>query len=239
MRVLLLASTLSYRVDDFARAAERLGVEAVLGTDCCHQLAELWPRAAFGGSLPLELREVEAAVDEIVRDAMVEPFDAIVPTDDPTAEIAARACARLSLPGNSIEAAVTARNKRRLREALTAAGVPCPRFAVFPVGEMPDPARVAYPAVVKPILCSASRGVMRADSPSELAVAWRRLAALLDTPALRAVEIPTAIACWWSRSCPAPKWPSRGFSRTGGCACWRSSTSPTRSTGRSSRRRFT
>jgi biotin carboxylase len=80
---------------------------------------------------------------------------------------------------------------------LSGARVPCPRFAVF--GEEDDPARVwrelaaagwRFPVVVKPILCSASRGVIRADSPGELVVAWRRLVALLQTPSLRAVEDP-------------------------------------------------
>jgi biotin carboxylase len=188
-RVLVLSSTTSYRGDDFLRAAGRLGVEAVLGTDRCHELAALWPREAFGGSLPLELRQETEAADAIVREAMVKPFDAIIPTDEPTADIAARAAARLGLRGNSVGAAEIARNKRRLRETLAAAGVPSPRFAVF-AKDAPPTDGWAFPVVVKPLLCSASRGVMRADSPEQLATAWRRLVALLETPALRAVEDP-------------------------------------------------
>jgi len=44
--------------------------------------------------------------------------------------------------------------------------------------------------VVKPLLCSASRGVIRADDEAGFVAAWRRLHALLQTPALRAVEDP-------------------------------------------------
>ncbi|HEX8950606.1 MAG TPA: ATP-grasp domain-containing protein, partial [Polyangia bacterium] len=47
-----------------------------------------------------------------------------------------------------------------------------------------------FPVVVKPILCAASRGVIRADDETSFAAAWRRLQALLQTPALRAVEDP-------------------------------------------------
>jgi biotin carboxylase len=196
-RVLVLSSTTSYRGDDFLRAAGRVGVEAVLGTDRCHELAGVWPREAFGGSLPLEFRvEIEAA-DAIVREALVKPFDAIIPTDEATADIAARAAERLGLRGNSVGAALTARNKRRLRETLAGAGVPSPRFAVFDMDQSPADvvngltnAGWSWPVVIKPLLCSASRGVMRADSPAELATAWRRLVALLQTPALRAVEDP-------------------------------------------------
>ena len=120
-----------------------------------------------------------------------------MPTDDPTADIAARAAARLGLRGNSVGAARTARNKRLMREALASAGVAVPRFAVFAASDDPAPAwrELAaggwrFPLVVKPLLCSASRGVIRADDPPGFATAWRRLQALLQTPALRAVEDP-------------------------------------------------
>jgi len=196
-RVLVLSSTTSYRTDDFLHACARLGVEAVLGTNRCHELAELWPRAAFGGSVPIEFRYEAEAADTIVREAQKTPFAAIIATDDATADIAARAAERLGLRGNSVGAVYAARNKLRMREALERAGVPCPRFVAF--AEDDDPERAwaelaargwPFPVVVKPLLCSASRGVIRADTAGELAVAWRRLHALLQTPALRAVEDP-------------------------------------------------
>ncbi len=193
-RVLVLSSTTSYRGDDFLRAADRVGVEAVLGTNRCHELAEIWPRAAFGGSLPLEFRHEEETTDAIVREAMVKPFDAIIATDEPTADIAARAAARLGLRGNSVGAAATARNKRLMRAALSRAGVANPASAVFDAQDSPDVVANGltnrWPVVIKPLLCSGSRGVMRANSAAELVVAWRRLRALLQTPALRAVEDP-------------------------------------------------
>jgi hypothetical protein len=60
-----LSSTTSYRTDDFLRAAKLLGVEAVLGTNRCHELAELWPREAFGGSVPIELTELGWATTSV------------------------------------------------------------------------------------------------------------------------------------------------------------------------------
>jgi biotin carboxylase len=189
MRVLLLVSTTSYRAEDFAAAGRRLGVEVVLGTDRCHQLAEVWDRDAFGGSLQVELRDTLEAAGKIVHEARERPLDAIIPTDEPTAEIAALAASQLGLPGNAPEAARTARNKRLQREALARAGVPVPRFRVFEE-TVPPPVEIEFPCVIKPILCAASRGVMRADHPAGLAAAWRRLQQLLATPALRAVEDP-------------------------------------------------
>ncbi len=191
-RVLLLVSTTSYRADDFAVAAERLGVEAVLGTDRCHQLAELWDRSKFGGSLQVEFRDSAEAAARIVFEAQTRRYDAIVPTDEPTADIAALAASLLGLPGNSPAAARTARNKRLTREALAREGVPSPPHQVFSEDQAPEAvaARVRFPCVLKPLLCAASRGVMRADDRAGFVIAWRRLHALLQTPALRAVEDP-------------------------------------------------
>jgi biotin carboxylase len=44
--------------------------------------------------------------------------------------------------------------------------------------------------VLKPLLCSASRGVIRADDEPSFLAAWNRLVALLSTPALKAVADP-------------------------------------------------
>src|SRR5690242_4327883 len=119
-RVLLLVATTSYRTDAFLAAAARLGVEAVVGSDRCHVLAD---RLTFtDGSIALDFRHPEAAVDQIVAAATKRRFDALVPTSDATAVIAATAASRLGLRANPPDAAYTARNKRRMREALARGG---------------------------------------------------------------------------------------------------------------------
>jgi len=189
-RVLLLVSTTSYRTEDFVAAAVRAGAEAVIGSDRCHMLDGVYQFPE--DSLMLDLRHKERAAEAIVDAAAARPFDAIVPTSDLTAEIAAMASARLGLVANPPDAAYTARNKLRMREALSRAGVPCPRFCAFGVDE--DAERVAaavaeapgYPCVVKPLLLSASRGVIRADDPASFVRAFARLRAILTTPEMRA-----------------------------------------------------
>jgi biotin carboxylase len=148
----------------------------------------LWPSEAFG-SVEISFRDEQRAAERIIELARSQPLDALIATDDPTAEIAARATARLGLPGNSVEAARTARNKRLLREALQRQQL-APWFAVFEETDDPRELEVRFPCVLKPLLCSASRGVMRADDRTSFVAAWRRLSALLRTPALRAVEDP-------------------------------------------------
>ena len=171
------------------------GVELLVATDRCHELAGLWESARPAGeparaprwSLPLDLRDPMAAAAEIaafdgtLRERGEPPLRAILGTDDGTAVVAALASVALGLAHIPPEAAQIARDKQRSRERLSAAGVPVPAFAVVEAGEDPVPAghRVGFPCVVKPLLLSASRGVLRADDASSLVEAARRVRRIL------------------------------------------------------------
>lgn len=177
--LLLLVPTRSYRTEDFRAAARRLGVPLLLGSDRCHRIEE-----AFGEQedlLSLDYRRPERAAEEIVRAARRRPIGGVVPVDEGTALIAALAADRLGLPHNPPDAARRAANKHSMRVALREAGVPVPRFWLFDLEPGPEPAaaQVSYPCVLKPLLLSASRGVMRADDPASFVAAWRRLEPIL------------------------------------------------------------
>jgi biotin carboxylase len=180
--IMLLCRTTSYRLDDFRAAAARRGVGLLVGTDRCSELAAVWPEEAFG-SVALDFRDPDAAVDAIVARAP----SAIIPTDELTAVLAARASATLGLRGNPPASAQIARDKSRLRAALATAGVACPGpVQVLPIdGDAASfSARVAYPCVLKPLSLSGSRGVIRADNPNAFLEAWGRIARLLARPEL-------------------------------------------------------
>jgi biotin carboxylase len=76
-----------------------------------------------------------------------------------------------------------------MREALARAGVRQPGFAVYPVTDDPQvvAAGARFPCVLKPLVLSASRGVIRADTRAEFAGAWTRIAAILGDPDVRAL----------------------------------------------------
>lgn len=174
--------TTTYRAEPFLDAARRMDLEVVVGSDFCHVLADEWDIP-----LSLRLRYVSQAVGEIVDYARKHHLDAIVPVDDYTTEIAARACKVLGLPHNTPEAAIAAHNKYRMREMLSAAGEWCPYFARFdlsvPVEEIS--LEQPYPCVLKPVLLSGSRGVIRADTPAGFIEAFRRIGRILDSAADR------------------------------------------------------
>jgi biotin carboxylase len=192
-RVLLLSATTGYQLRAFNEAAETLGVELVFATDRCEQLDDPWHDAA----IPVRFYERDAAVAAIVDAVAEQPIDGVIAVGDRPMVLAARAAAALGLTWHSVVGAAASRDKRRSRTALARAGLPSPEFAVLPVtatvGPERDsveasPAPIDFPCVLKPVGLSGSRGVIRANSDSEFAEAFRRIRALLARPQIRAAR---------------------------------------------------
>jgi biotin carboxylase len=177
--LLLLVPTTSYRLDDFRAAARRLQVPLVVGSDRCHRIEDTFGREH--DLLSLDYRHPERAAEQIAEAARARPIRGIVPASDATAVIAALAAERLGLPYNPSAAARRAGDKHASRAALRDAGLPVPAFALHDLRDDPERAARAspYPCVLKPLVFSASRGVIRADDPEGFVAAWRRIASLL------------------------------------------------------------
>ena len=177
-RIVLLASSRSYRNQAFLDAARRLDVEVVTGEDVPLPLLH-----KTDAGLPLDYRDLVRSAEAVVAYAREHPVGAVLGVDDSGTLLAARASEALGLPGNSPEAAQASRHKHAMRCRFAERGVPSPRFRLYRVGE--DPHRIArevsFPCVVKPTTLSGSRGVMRADTPDELVSRFRRLEAILAT----------------------------------------------------------
>jgi biotin carboxylase len=155
-------------------------VKLLVGSDLCHRVEEMFAPAE--DRVSLDYRRPERAAARVAALARRRPIRGIVPASDATAVIAALAGERLGLPRNPPAAARRAANKHETRLAFAAAGLPTPRFRLHAADE--DPGRAAeeapYPCVLKPLIFSASRGVIRADDPASFAAAWRRIARLLE-----------------------------------------------------------
>lgn len=177
-RLLLLVPTTSYRIGDFLSAAERLGVNVAVGSDQ-RQVLEQY---SDGHTLTLDIKDVERGVAQIATYSADYPLAAIVGVDDETTLIAVKASQALGLPHNAPESIEATGNKHRFRTRIANSGLLAPRFTLLAVTD--DPAKAArgsfYPAVLKPLALSASRGVIRADDPTQFAIAFRRISAILE-----------------------------------------------------------
>jgi biotin carboxylase len=178
-RLLLLLPSTTYRAEAFVEAARKLRLELTLGLE---RTAVLIDRPQFDW-LSLNFSETERSVSAVVEYAQAHPIHAVLGVDDATTVLAAHLSEALHLPHNSVEAASAARNKHRMRELLHEHGVPVPRFMRFSIFDDPIALgeKVSFPCVVKPLVLSASCGVIRANDRTEFVAAFRRVVALLHT----------------------------------------------------------
>jgi biotin carboxylase len=187
---MILTTTTGYQTREFVRAAERLGLEVVFGSDRCHRLDDPWQ----DGALPLKFQKPDEAARKIVEYARAKTLNAIVALGDGTQPAAARACRELKLPGHPPEVADVCRDKYRLREILQRAGMNVPEFTRFSLDADPraivvDGAPpVGFPCVLKPLALSGSRGVIRTDDPDSFVAAFKRIRALLESVDVRAMR---------------------------------------------------
>ncbi len=175
-RILLLMSPATYRAGAFLSAARALNLEAVVGIDLPETLSEYWHVP-----LGLDFTALDASLQTIIEFHREHPIQAIVSVDDSATELAARAGTALGLAHNSPQAAEAARDKLLMRTLMSAGGAPCPIFRPYVLNSNPEiiAAQVNYPCVVKPLRLSGSRGVIRADNPTDFVVAFNRLKRLL------------------------------------------------------------
>ncbi|MBI3804992.1 MAG: ATP-grasp domain-containing protein [Nitrospirae bacterium] len=189
-RLLLLLPSTSYRAEDFLGAAERLGVEIVVGSNERQALESVVP----GKTVTLDFIDLKKGVAQAIAFAEEQPFQAVLSADEEGVVLAALISEALGLPHNPVSAAAPTKDKLQLREALTAAAIPTPPFQRFSTDDRPEeiaPKRI-YPCVLKPTFLSASRGVIRADTPEEFVAAFHRLGRILKEPEVRRLGGPAA-----------------------------------------------
>ena len=183
-RLLLLLPATTYRAEAFLEAARLVPVSVTVGME---RVPAGFP-VASGDVLLLDVQHPQAAAQTVVEFARQQPIDAVLGVDDVTAVTAAAVAEALGLPHNSVASVTATRNKRQMRERLSRQGIPVPRHRVYPLdGDPREFAKhVAYPCVLKPLILSASCGVIRANDEEEFRVAFHRVGALLTNLGLAA-----------------------------------------------------
>ncbi len=177
-RVLLLLPTRTYRATDFLDAALKLNVEVIVASEEPATTANLSPR----DTLVLDFRNPTTATQTITEYAETHPITAIVGVDDDTTMLATIASAALGLPHNPVSSAKATRDKYLLRQTLAKNGVPVPNYKRFSIQENVKEIRgqINFPCVIKPLSLSASRGVIRANNPTQFTEVFHRITKLLN-----------------------------------------------------------
>ncbi len=186
-RLLVVAATTGYQTRIFAVVARRLGVEVSLATDRCHVLNDPWGDQA----IPVRFEALEESAATL---AHGRSFDGVVAVGDRPAYLAALAAELLRVPFHPPAAAAAAINKFAARECFRKAGLPVPMYSRVALDEYAEVAAsgVQYPCVLKPLGLSASRGVIRANSPQEFVLAFARIRNLLESPDVARLSDPAS-----------------------------------------------
>lgn len=159
--LVLVASATGYRLGASLRVASELARRVTVLTDGVAPLG--------GDAHTVDLARPDAA--ELVARATSggRRVDAVVATDTPAGPAAALLAQALGLDANPVTAVAAAAHKAAQRRAVAerAPQVQQPPFLVVPSGMDAAEAAldVGFPAVVKPVSLTGSRGVMRVDDP--------------------------------------------------------------------------
>ena len=189
-RVLLIAPHGSYRTASFIEAASQLETDILIASQ-----GEFSIVSDYAKGLHIDFQDQQQALEQILKAAEQQPFAGIIATDDIATGLASRAAQALGLPHNDPRAVALTQRKDLARQCLQNSGVNIPAFdrltTLQPISE--QKITVAFPAVIKPVALSASRGVMRVNNQEELEQAFARLKAILDAEQQLADEQRTTI----------------------------------------------
>ncbi|MEJ2346182.1 MAG: ATP-grasp domain-containing protein [Gammaproteobacteria bacterium] len=174
--VLLIAPASSYRLAPYLQAANGLGLEPIVVSEGEHSLV-----GAVSSGIHVRMEDARSGAERIVQALGGRPIAGVVGTDDATVPVAAQVAGQLGLVHNPPGAALLSRRKDLARARLQAAGIPVPRHRRL---DLHAPLNVQvrdlpYPSVVKPLSLSGSRGVIRADDPTQMQAACARVGTML------------------------------------------------------------
>lgn len=174
--VVLIAPTYSYRASVYLSAADRLDIPLIFVTDGD---SEISPKSRLG--IRVDFSDFESVVESINEQLKEECVGTVIAPDEKFVEIGARVANRLGLPHNRVESLRPSVDKFLARRVLSQANVPVPEYWMIELDDEIERQiqNVRFPCVAKPTNLSASRGVIRANSRSELLEAIERIRSII------------------------------------------------------------
>lgn len=175
-RVLVIAPHGSYRTAPFILAANKLNIDVLIASQGEHSIV-----SDYVQGLHIDFQNEALAVETILAEANQHAFRGIIGTDDTTTELAAKVAKKLSLPHNDPQAVKIAQRKDLARLSLKESDVKIPQFNLLSTAKAlsEQAIKVNFPAVIKPVALSASRGVIRVNDELELSQAIERIKNML------------------------------------------------------------
>ena len=176
--VLIIAPHGSYRTFAFIQAAEKLAVNTLIASEGKHSVI-----SAYAKGIHLDFTQPEQLYTQLETAVSEHNLLGVIATDDYTTELAAKIAQKRGLPHNDPEAVLLTQRKDLARQRLESHSVAKPdHWRIDLESELePQLQAIRYPAVLKPIALSGSRGVIRTNNQQELIQAIERVSGLLGS----------------------------------------------------------
>lgn len=173
--ILLIAPSRSYRVASYRDAAERLGYQLIIVSDSKHSLV-----SAVASGITIDFSQPESSVGTILSAITGKNILAVIATDDRVVTLSSRIARALDLAFNDPAASILTCRKDLARIRLQQHHCNVPDFSVCDFNDTAAEAQtIAYPVVLKPLMLSGSRGVIRANNRAEFIAAAERIKKIL------------------------------------------------------------
>ncbi len=171
----MVAPNRSYRVASYIDAATRLGLQLIIVSDSEHSLV-----SAVASGITVDFADPDLAFEQVKLSIADKSILSVIATDDAVVTLASRIARELGLPHNDPKASRLTVRKDLARIRLQQEQCNVPEFSVCAIYDAADKAtEFTYPVVLKPLMLSGSRGVIRADDPTQFIAAAERLERIL------------------------------------------------------------
>lgn len=176
--IVLVAPSRSYRVRQYIDAAQKLNFRLIIISDSKHSLV-----SAIASGITINFQNLDEAYQTVIEGIKHLTVKGVISTDDLCAPLSSRIAAHFNLPHNDLNTALLTYRKDLARKALKQHHCNVPDFSVIHKSESVFPQQIEYPVVLKPLMLSGSRGVIRANNSIEFAAAYKRIFNIIDDPA--------------------------------------------------------
>ena len=155
----------------YLHAAQKIGHRLLIVSDSKHSLV-----SAIATGITINFAEPDHAFEIIINAIEGKRILAVISTDDLVVTLSSRIALHLGLPCNHPDAAILTRRKDLSRLRLKQKQCNVPEFRVCNFYDAHHSSTsINYPVVLKPLMLSGSRGVIRANNRDEFITAARKI----------------------------------------------------------------
>jgi len=175
--VLLVSPLNSYRIAPYLRAANHIGITLILVSNTEHALIQFRHQG-----IQVDFNNPEKALQTVLDATAGQRITSVIGTDDSTVEITSRIAQSLKLPHNPVAASQCTRRKDLARQRLKDYNVSIPAFQLINLTKnlAAQIDQTQFPAVLKPLMLSGSRGVIRVNNMDEYLCACLRIEKIIQ-----------------------------------------------------------